>query len=274
MTIVAVWYESSDDCVWCVADTRVSKSGQSGRIVLTDSAAKIFSLKVRSKIVNRENFPGRTYFERDFGFAYAGNSLPALMTFSTASTFLQNLMSNDGYERIPSLEEIGWHVRKLAERFSKEMVLANPSPELLFEAVIFGECPRSKEFEIFRFETNIVEQSASVKMLRQPHNGEITVLGSGKEQFQLHLDRIMKEGVYKTRLPKHAVRATIESGTGTDVGGHISQAIANRRNFELYLTHDPATAGKPRGRVHFNGIALDELGTVGPCIFGVVGMAG
>jgi hypothetical protein len=258
-----------------VADTRVIKPSDSGGRIITDSAAKIFGLKVQCTNVSRDNIPdGVTYFIRDFGIAYAGNSLPALMTITSANTLLQQLMSPDTSSPVPSLGEIGELVRKLAERFLNEALLALHNSTSLFEAVLFGCCPRSNGMEVYRIYSGLVEGSLSVALIREGDENAITLLGSGKLEFSDKLARIKEQGEWKSRLPKHAVREMVKSGVGIEVGGYISQALADRNNFRIYTSYEPIVWGTSPGWRHYNGIDLDEIGMIGPCMIGGVGMAG
>jgi len=89
VTVVVVWFEPQDDGIWAVADTRISAPSPSGGVfVRTDSASKLFTLSVVCRPLANEKalFP-EPHWTGTFGFAFSGDSLPALMTFSTA-TFL------------------------------------------------------------------------------------------------------------------------------------------------------------------------------------------
>ena len=90
MTVVAVWFEPQDDGIWAVADTRISIPSQGGGVVVhTDAASKLFTLSVVCRpIANAEAIFPQPHWTGTFGFAFSGDSLPALMTFSTATSCL------------------------------------------------------------------------------------------------------------------------------------------------------------------------------------------
>src|SRR5262249_23646793 len=87
MTVIAIWYEQSDDAIWSVADTRISRPGCSGgHVVQTDSGAKLFSLPISCRELAANPFLRRMpYYNTTFGFAFAGDVLPAAMTIATAT---------------------------------------------------------------------------------------------------------------------------------------------------------------------------------------------
>jgi hypothetical protein len=46
MTVVAIWFEPTEQVLWSVADTRISQPGPTGRgtTIMTDSGAKLFAI--------------------------------------------------------------------------------------------------------------------------------------------------------------------------------------------------------------------------------------
>src|SRR5262249_29131271 len=95
MTVVATWYEPFDKIVWCVSDTRVSRPGPTAGTI-TDGGAKILPLSVRTFLPGESGFFDRNILSTTVGFAYAGATLPALMTYAVANTFLQHLYGMPG----------------------------------------------------------------------------------------------------------------------------------------------------------------------------------
>jgi hypothetical protein len=80
------------------------------------------------------------HFWTTVGYAFAGDVVPATMTFATASTFLQNLTTL-GSTDPPMLQEIAALVRGLAEQFSRESLASSNGKYGRFEAAVFGWCP-------------------------------------------------------------------------------------------------------------------------------------
>ena len=101
MTVVAIWREGQ--VLWAAADTRISSVGAQGVIIRTDSAAKLLPLRVKCRQVPiMSGVLAQAHFDRTFGFAYAGDTLPALQVYAAAVAFLDNLQAN-GYTDPPSL---------------------------------------------------------------------------------------------------------------------------------------------------------------------------
>ena len=277
MTVVAIWYE--EGWLWSAADTRISAPGDGGgHIVRTDNGAKLFSLPVSCRRVpsspTEEEPP---FFSTTYGFAFAGDILPALMTHATASTMLQDLMATDN-NLPPSLSDIVNLVRNLTERFSRDILNSSNGTVGHFESAVFGYCPRQEQFEVYCLKTKIEDASFDVEVTKYTSEdcSEIPVaLGTGSERVQQLTKRFREEGEphrRKGRLPKHAVELMIEEDSG-DIGGDLSSGIAGPLGFRLFLAIRPKKVGGAAAYWSFNGIRLDdEIGRVGPCIVGTPGM--
>jgi hypothetical protein len=95
------------------------------------------------------SFIPKTLYRSSVGYAFAGDVLPATMTFATVSTFLQNLVTVGSYDP-PRLSEIAGMVGHLAERFSREALFSSNSRYGRFSAAVFGWCPVLKQFTIYK----------------------------------------------------------------------------------------------------------------------------
>jgi hypothetical protein len=279
MTVVAVWFEPTDDAVWSVADTRISAVGASGgTIIRTDSGAKLFSLPVVCrKMSTAETIHSNPHFSTSFGFSFAGDTLPATMTFATASTFLQNLVTS-GSANPPLLRDIARLVRTLAERYSRESLAGSNGKYGQFEAAIFGWCPHLARFAIYHLFPKLNSSSFSVEIKEHLPVDEsyVQILGSGRERLTAQIELIRANGdrfLRKGLVPKLAAEAIIEEDKG-DVGGSLSVGIATRWRYDLYSWVRPVEPGKPQAIFSFNGINLaTEIENVGHYIIGLNGIA-
>ena len=279
MTIVAIWHEQSDAALWSVADTHISNAGRGGgRILRTDSGSKLFSLPIVCR--NPSSDPGfkrQPYFSRTFGFAFAGDVLPALMTIATATTLLQELITVET-KVPPSLTDIAEFTRKLAQRFSTESLSTSNGSYGRFEASVFGRCPLRDSFQISNLQPS--DRGSDFCVVRTDHDlskepDHLTVLGSGKtkfvetmEQLRLHGDPHGRTG----RLPKLVIEAMINDDDRPDIGGSLSIGITGY-DFGLYSFMQPVVTGQPLAWRSFNGIGMDtEIGPVGHCIIGMHSM--
>lgn len=149
MTSVIVWQDRELDetnfatpyvwarDIWIAADSRISAPSErhrGGRRVLTDVAPKIlpihFDLYERS-----EHGPGITHcYEGELGFAYAGNTLPANMTYSVVVSSLARMTAEFDSE-LPSLEDMVIFIARVGGHYARE----TGAP---FEAFVTGTCPR------------------------------------------------------------------------------------------------------------------------------------
>lgn len=285
MTIVAIWYEPSDNAIWCAADTRISVPGRTGGVtVRTDSGTKIFSLPVQCTVIPsappiqlpQQRVP---FFRQTYGFAFAGDLQSAMTTAATASTLLQQLEAVDA-RRPPSLNDVAIFVQKLAKRFSNEALTNSGHSYGKFEASVFGYCPVSMRHEAYHLKP--VSNGCSFDVCMQCHSTEELTLrplafGSGSASFQSELEKLQTSGDLHSRtrrLPKIAVQILTEHGPVVDVGGDLSLGISSVHGFTIYRNVAPIEYGKPQARVTYNGIDIEnEIGMVGACMVGMPGMA-
>jgi len=280
MTVVAIWYEREYDILWSVADTRISKPGPTGGYVFsTNSGVKLFSLPISCRVIGLDpSIRQAPYFSTSFGFAFAGDVLPAVMTVATVTTIAQEFIASSAESR-PSLWNIAELVRKLSERFSKEVLASTNQRIGRFDAAVFGLCPIANAFEVYHLHPEGLNKNFCMRINHCEISDSVpcVVLGSGKERLLEKLEEFRSSGEpfgRTVRLPMFAVDAIIREDHG-DVGGSRSLGIASRLGFSLYSSLVPFELGKPLAWRSFNGIDLDtEIGMVGPCMVGMRGMTG
>lgn len=278
MTIIAIWYEPSDDALWSIADTRISTPGATGNhIIRSDSGAKLFMLPIACRVVCSEaDFRPLPYFVTTFGFAFAGDVLPASMTFGTASTMLQSLVSVTKSSP-PTLYDIAKLVSRVGERFSRECLGSSNGTYGKFEAAVFGYCAHLRKYAVYHLTPTLDQSTFSISVTESlpEDNLGITILGNGKEELNTEIDYIQREGdPYQRsgRIPKLAVEAMVKKSNGP-IGGSLAIGIASRFNYDLYWWAQPLEYGKPQAIRSFNGIDLDEeIGVVGDYLIGMNGM--
>lgn len=261
MTVVAVWFEPTEQVLWSVADTRISAPGPSGgTTIMTDSGAKIFAIPIHChQEIMDASFRKKTLYYSSVGYAFAGDVLPAAMTLATASTFLQNL-TTVGSNDPPRLSEIAAMIGSLAERFSKDSLASSNGAYGKFAAAVFGWCPILDEFAIYKLEPRLTSSTFQMECeeLRPKDNSTVVLFGSGATRLTQQIDYIRKHGdkFHRTaRIPKLAAEALIAQDVG-DVGGSLSIGAATRNGFRLYSHVTPIVPGKPEAKISFNGIDL------------------
>lgn len=276
MTVVAIWSETADSALWSVADTRISAPGETGGTTIrTDSGAKLFALPISCSHLSSDPSVRRMpYYTTSVGFAFAGDVLPATMTYATASTFLQNLLTA-GPKDPPMLRDIGNLVGQLAERFSKESLSSSNGRYGKFECAVFGFCHHLQRFVTYHIPH--LEQptfAIEIKEAFPTADSDILVLGSGRTRLNEKItfirnngDRFLRTG----RIPKLALEAIVDEDQG-DVGGSLSIGIATTWRYDLYSWLRPVEYGKPAAFLSFNGIDLSEIGHLGQFMIAPTGM--
>jgi hypothetical protein len=262
MTIVAIWLEPSDDALWAVADTRISAPGEAGgAIIRTDSGAKLFALPISCfRIGSEPSYRRHRHYSTSVGFAFAGDVLPATMTYATASTFLQNLGTVETADP-PLLSDVAKLVRTVAIGFSKESLASSNGKYGEFEASLFGWEAHLNRFVVYHLTPKISSESFSIDIHEHFPNDNRTVLmmGSGRSRLSSKIDTIRQNGKDEFgrsgRIPKLAVEGIVREDVG-DVGGSLSISIATQWGYELYSWVRPIEIGKPDATIAFNGIDL------------------
>jgi hypothetical protein len=280
MTIVAIWYEPADKALWSVSDTRISAPGKDGgTIVRTDSGAKLLALPVVCrKISSDPNYiQSIPHYSTALGFAFSGDLLPATLTYATASTLLQNLMTLDS-KNPPHLNAVAQLVRGLCERFTNDSLSTSNGAYGRFTSAVFGWCPHEQQFQIFLLEPAPCGSLISITVTKRcPINEtEIVAFGSGMASFTEEVSRL-RERIdsrgYSVRIPKLAIEAMISTGTQSDIGGSISIGIASKFRFEPFSRVHTKEPGNRRATISFNGIDLrPESIHVDQYIVGMMGM--
>ena len=167
MTVVAIW-RGDGGYLWAAADTKITVEGSgSGRIIRTDAASKLLALPVVCMPVrqmpNTEYMP---HWQGLFGFAFAGDALPAMMTYSSAVAILADLQSNNTDP--PALRDVAEAVRKLGTRFGRDAAQGYNRTSLPFEAAVFGWCPTLRDYAVYALRPDSGEPSGSFMPLATP----------------------------------------------------------------------------------------------------------
>ncbi|QWW68257.1 hypothetical protein [Rhizobium sp. WYJ-E13] len=267
MTIAVVWLE--DDGLWCVSDTRISRRGQGGGVqIVTDAGAKIYPLNVECRLLTVER---ELYYGRRYGMVFAGMTAVATQTFATLSGMCQALQGASRQD-IPSLRDVATLLSKLVELYVRDFrastTLADPG---VIEILLFGMCPVSRSYEIWRVSDQIVEGSLHVAIDQQPaRTGDVVAIGSQVSRFQEILAELKQKTENTFRLPKIAVGQMADASRG-DVGGAVSIGICNQFGFQTYWSLGLTPHGQG-ARLMF-GVDLDDIGWVGPVVISGGGMA-
>ena len=267
MTAVAIWLEQADYMVWGCADTRISRRGdQSGFVRLTDRGAKLFALPIAcSAVSTHENVQPEPHFQSTFGFAFAGATLPATMTYATASTALRNL--NSVGKNVPTVGQASELVRRIGRQFVMDAAGDSQSdPRLsLFECAVFGYSQPHDRYQAFHIHPEFGGENLEMAIVEFDLYKEnaVLVFGSGRERVLKKIDDLSvtrANGVQALRLPMRALEAVVREDRG-DVGGELSIAGLYMADFRIYwsMRHKGSSA---TGQL-FNGFDFSgDLGVI------------
>ncbi|KSB91743.1 hypothetical protein AS593_06895 [Caulobacter vibrioides] len=249
MTSVVVWTRREvitlgdkrsvhGDGIWVAADSRISTPGQvSTRKILTDAAAKLLPLQVKL-FEGAEHGPGFTpAYEGQLGFAYAGSTFSATMTYALAASCLQSLCG--AYDDpFPSLEDLVGLVCAIATRY----VVDAAAP---FEACILGAQPYRRgltDSQCFHLTYDPGQRTMVSREIDLAPEGSFLLLGSR----QAELTEALTAGFAQTveYNPTRALAEIITRDGVDEIGGALQLGRARRGGFRLLPTWGYA-AGAP-----------------------------
>jgi hypothetical protein len=249
MTNVAVWYVSKTDEVWGVGDARV----RSRHAQLTDQAAKILPLTLR--LLNPADAgPGwKEGTQATIGFAYAGNTMSALLTHAALSVFLAHIGGNGA--SLPPMRKVSDLCAHVSQRYVKDIGVAAARPAA--EYVIYGRCPASGEFAAFHvqagrdggmFEHKVVEVDIV--------NGEAAILGDSQDALRRRIVELcaLKSLCFGGVEPRIAIEERIRTADHESVGGTLQFGIDDREGFQIKASVFNEELG--RGAMQYLGFGL------------------
>ncbi|MEN3971595.1 hypothetical protein WJS89_02825 [Sphingomicrobium sp. XHP0235] len=249
MTSVIVWLDlEKDDLVsgsqryfngglWIAADSRISSPSdkfQNGRQILTDVAPKI--LPVPYTLYRRhEDGPGSVpVYNGELGFAYAGNTLPANMTYGLIMSALAG-STGEFYSEYPTMEDFVKFVTLIGSHFAREA-------QASFEAFLTGTCPQDPHGGAQVWHLLLWSQKQG-----QYHKCEFSaekrmfLLGNRKAELR----EMCRKGFALSvdYNPTKALRAVIKEEGFSEVGGLVTIAKIERQGgITLFPRFGPAAA--------------------------------
>jgi hypothetical protein len=270
MTIAVVWEE--DRGLWGVADTRISAEGTTTPTQrVTDHGSKLFPLGITVWEPGPSGFFDVVKLQSSIGYMYAGESGPALATYSLCSAVLQSLQVTSG--RVPSLGDIARFIAARAQHFMRDWA-ERWTTHWRFTALIFGWCNVNSRFETYKLSAEV--RNRIVVVSECVDTTAPIVIGSGAEKFSKELERLRHQGDEfgrKARLPLLAVERLVARGVQDDVGGDVQIARVTPIGLQILSRVHPEIPGQPKAKITFLGIDTSELGDVGPCRIGLTSLA-
>lgn len=254
MTLVAVWLHDFDaptttPRVHAIADTRIS--GSPGN-VLTDHGPKILPLPIICRTAGRSGFIDLETFKGQFGFAFAGATLPALSTHALASTLFSNLAHHAEAPKEPSLFNVAYAVANVASHYMKEVGQISERGAL-FKAVVFGFCPVELKYAAFEIRPKIEADGLKIELNAVVlDHSTVVVIGSDEAALRASIEEMRNEPdlhpINYCEAPMRALRKYIQQNPESGVGGSIQQAWYYPYTLELVATMQPIVPIPPSPR--------------------------
>lgn len=189
---------------------------------------------------------------------------------------LSNLISPTLY--VPSMSDIARHVLTLLRLTFDEYKL-RVGQGAVFEAAIFGSCPRSNELSTYHFHPEIIDDI--VQMTSTAYVGmrahEFVYLGDEGETMRANITRAFAGeatlGRPLSRIPRYVIQDRIDDEASESIGGDIQLGIADRFGFRPLTLCKPRVHGQPAAYMSYLGRELTEdIGYVGEAMVGIPGM--
>jgi hypothetical protein len=254
MTLVAVW--QAGPRIQAVADTRLIR--ETGNI-LTEHGPKLLPLVVSCRQPGPSGEFDREVSRTTVGFAYSGSTLTALSTHALATTLFGNLIAVPNTPP-PALEEIAVAISGIATRYIREVgVLTGPSA--FFDAIIFGQCPRTATLRAFQLQGVLQDRPEMlVNEFDLRPRGAVAIIGTNQRLFrELILTRRQQAeaDVIFDDAPTRALQEIIATGRDDRVGGTIQQAWAAAGQFFPVMNAVPVAAPDGARNITFHVLGYD-----------------
>lgn len=248
MTLVAVW-KFSEHRVHAVADTRISRDAEN---VLTDHGPKILPLTVVCKTPGPSGFFDQETYRIEYGFAFAGATLPAFSAHALANVLCGNLV---GYPETasPSMEDAARLVGAISLHYIKETGQLGGLKGGFFESILFGHCPCQKRPLAFKFIPSIETGAVTLRIERWAlDENEVVIIGSKPDRLEEEIGNIRSQRdlhpINFSDAPMNALRKLVREETIAGVGGTIQQAWSIPYKLEIVATSDGIEPALRSGR--------------------------
>lgn len=259
MTAIAIWYEPADRRVWAVGDTRVV--GAYDR-PLTDGASKLLPLSVACRQPGRDGFYTDLTFQTSWGFAYAGSTLYALMSYAVANACLANLIHAAGAAP-PSIAQAATMFQRIGRVYLQDIHEGGG-----FEAAIFGWCPARRQFVGYKLSDNCNTRTEIA--LQTPR--DLIQLGGRQEEIRTAVNAMLEanECAPIIRVPKVVISQMIRGDVDPRIGGAVQVGRATQEGFDLVGTVEVYEGRGPEAYMSLLGFNVqDVIGSVGHCQVGI-----
>lgn len=277
MSLVVVWRneEQEHPSIWIATDSRIS--GRGGRLL--DEGGKLFSLLVVSRRPGDAGFFSVPYFAREVGLACVGGSLIYQHVYACLVPILSNLIGLEG--GTPSMEDVAGAVGRVTTKYVVSLGEAAPSAHRV-TLVLVGHCTHDGQQEAFAFGPTFAEDGAFDRFepsLLDLAEGRAHFFGDCTAEAEAALaaerNRVEDErNILWHRAPTRVLRAFVDDPARPTIGGDVQLGFVLGTNFTRAVTVAPHIVGQPEACMRLNNIDLAEIGPVGPCQIGLLGMVG
>jgi len=262
MTILIAWREDRTDRAWIVSDSRLSRAGEVGRVVLTDHAAKILEIPVGLYDLQSQNGPAIKAAR--LGFAYTGSMLVALQTYAAVVPLWSRLCSSE-QQALPSIHQFAEHLSIFLGTYAKEVGAAGG--DFRCECVLIGYDVATAAPDGWSIKTNNANAEPELRRLKLDRSDSIEILGSGTLAAQEAFPRLCLSDPRWKQEPLTMIRAHLSGETAGDVGGGVQLGQVSEKGFELFFDVRPLTCGgycdSPIGSMYYRGFDMFDITRIG-----------
>jgi len=208
------------------------------------------------------------HFVSSFGLAFAGDTLPALMTYATLTTCAANLTAN-GHTDPPSVRDIAELAQRIGTEIGREAAEGhNNTCCLEFEAAVFGWCPQLRRFAVYKLKSGKeldTRLALQIEETLPKGPADLVTLGTGGPRVVKQVE--ISAATSQTRAPLWAMKSMVSADDRTsDVGGGLSIACCSANpafGVELYGWARPVP-GHLSPAFTYNGLDTERVfGSIG-----------
>lgn len=227
MTLAVVW--DCSDGLQFASDSRISKGNKS-----SDFGVKVVPVHIKVFGPEKKGGVPPVAFDGTYGMCFAGDFAGASIVRNFLAITLQRLQYVPTYSSV-SFINICRIVEKIYSELSSKIQAEIDNDSIDF--FLAGYCPKNKKIMLAKFYIDYGEAiekfEPAFEIIDYESSGDpIYYIGSGEEEFQLHLD------IHKSRplskRPLYALRSMINAEKVASVGGNIQVGSFDRNN-EFYM---------------------------------------
>lgn len=262
MTAIAIWLNEKNSnypALWVAADSLVTGEGESQ---LIGDAAKIMPLQVVCRRPDSQGFFSELASVHSYGYAFAGSTLVGQNVYLSITPLLSSLNVHADYS--PTLAEVADYIHRYLCT-SYDDLKVNLGPKAHFCIAIFGWCPVTGAFGIYKFQPTMNpsgQYEITCTVTTNFSETRFVYLGDCSTHMSAEIASALSKdsapGRPQSRAPRFVIEQHIAADAYPTIGGDLQLGIADAFGFQPYMLCRPRVPGQPAAYFSYLGRELSD----------------